>query len=133
VEEEVDVQNCSAFPLVNWWVLHECKVTRNDDIDTGQIVAYHFLESPFHLISEDVEGSFRVIGLAVVPDQLDMIEYFLDCAILSGLELVLHFEQIHRMLDDQRVIVEFEFYISQTVPSQSTGCMNSEASGNSMR
>jgi hypothetical protein len=40
-----------------------------------------------------------VIGFAVVPDKLDVIKYFFDCAVFPGLEPVLDTEEIHGVFD----------------------------------
>lgn len=83
--------------------------TRDDNLDVRQVVADHLLEVPFHFVSKHVILSFGVVGLAVVPDHLDMVEGFLDGAVLPGPDFVLHLQQVHGVFDDQRVVVEFEF------------------------
>lgn len=83
-------------------------LTWNDNLDAGQVVADHLFECSLHLVSQDIEGALGVVGFAVVPDQLQVVQYFLDGPILPRLQLVLHFEQVHRMLNNKGVIVEFE-------------------------
>ena len=80
--------------------------TRHDDLYVGQIVPYHFFKLPLQLIREHVVVPLWVIGLAVIPDKLNMIQNFLDSAVLSRLQLILYLQQIHGMLDDEGVIVE---------------------------
>jgi hypothetical protein len=118
---------------LSWRVLRAGGCTGNDDLDAGQIVADHLLEGPLHLVGEDEEGALGVVGLAVVPDQLDVIEHLLDRPVLPGLEFVLHFEEIHGVLDHEGVVVELEFWVVRDVHCQSTGWMNSVASGMSIR
>lgn len=62
---------------------------------------------PFHLISEDIILSLRIVCLAVIPNELNVIEGFLDSTILSGFEFILNFEEVHRMFDDKGVVIEF--------------------------
>ena len=51
----------------------------------------------------------RVVGLAVVPNQLDVVQHLLNSAVLSPFELVLHLEQVHGVLDNQRIVIELKF------------------------
>ncbi len=64
----------------------------------------------------------RIVSLAIVPDQLDVVQHLLNSAVLPRFEFVLHFEQIHRVLDDQRVVIEFEFWVRKRyIPSRRGG------------
>lgn len=68
--------------------------------------------------------AFGIVGLAVIPNKLDMIEGFLNGTILSAFDFILHFKKVHWMLNNERVVIEFKFSVVKLVPSQSTGCMN---------
>ena len=74
----------------------------------GQIIPDHFLEISFHLVGHHEVVSFWVVGLAIVPDQLDVIEHFLDGAVFSRLQPVLHFGQMHGVLHHEGIVVELE-------------------------
>lgn len=50
--------------------------------------------------------SALVILLAVVPYELDMIEDLLHSPVLSSLEPLLHFEQVHGVLDQDGIVIE---------------------------
>jgi hypothetical protein len=82
------------------WVLHFRWGTWDDDLNVGEVISDHLLVGSLHLISHDEVMPLRVVGLAVVPDQLDVVEDFLNSSVLSGLELVLHFLQVHGVLDN---------------------------------
>lgn len=75
-----------------WWVLLSTMITWDDNLNAGQVVADHLFECSFHLVSQDIECAFGVVGLAIVPDQLQVVQYFLDCTVLSGFQFVLNFE-----------------------------------------
>lgn len=89
-----------------------------------QVVPYHFFKLPLQLISKYVVVPLGIIGLAVIPHKLNMIQHFLDSAVLSRLQLILYLQQIHGMLDDEGVVVELKFFILDEVHYQSTGWMN---------
>ena len=78
------------------------------DLYIGQIIPDHFLEISFHLIGHDEVMSLGVVGLAVVPDELDVIEHFLNRAVLSGLQPVVHFCQMHGVLHHEGIVMELE-------------------------
>jgi hypothetical protein len=51
-----------------------------------------------------------------------VVQHLLNSAVLPRFEFVLHFEQIHRVLDDQRVVIEFEFWVRKRyIPSRRGG------------
>jgi len=75
-------------------------------LNVGKVVADHLFEVSLHLVSQDVEGSLRVVSFAVVPDELDVVKGLLYGTVLSGLEFILHLQKVHGMLDDERVVVE---------------------------
>lgn len=96
---------------VSWklWALRELRLTWDNDLNVGQVVSDHFLEGSLHLVGQNVERAFRIVGLAVVPYQLQVIEHFLYGAVLPRLQLVLHSQQVHGVFHDERVVIEFEF------------------------
>ena len=83
--------------------------TRHDDLNIGEVVADHFFEVSFHLICQDVVLSFWIVSFTVVPHELNMIQGFFDGTVLSAFEFFLHFEEVHGMLDDEGVVIEFQF------------------------
>lgn len=74
------------------WALRGGRVTGDDDLNTGQVVANHLLESSFHFVSQDVESALWVVSFAVVPDELQVIEHLFNSAVLPRLQFVLHLE-----------------------------------------
>jgi hypothetical protein len=70
-----------------------------------------------------------VISLAVVPNELDIVEGFLDEAILISPEFLVASAQIHGILDDEGIVGEAESSVDAFVPFQSTGFWKSYDSG----
>jgi hypothetical protein len=81
----------------------------DDDLNVGEVVADHLLVVALHLVGHHEVVSFGVVGLAVVPDQLDVVQHLLHCSVLARLQLLLYAAEVHRMLDDVRVVQQFEF------------------------
>ena len=90
------------------WVLCGALHTGHDDLYVGQVVSYHLLELSLHLVRQHVVVPLWVVRLAVVPNQLDMVQHLLDGPVLPPLQLVLHPQQIHRMFDHQRVVIQLQ-------------------------
>ena len=59
--------------------------TWDDDLYVGKVVPDHFLEGSLHFVSQHIEGALRVIGFAVVPNKLDVVEDLLDGAVFPSL------------------------------------------------
>lgn len=51
-----------------------------------------------------------VVFLAVIPDELNVVEHLLDCSELAGLEFFLDFQQVHWVFDDERIVVQIKFF-----------------------
>ena len=62
-----------------------------------------------------------VISLAVVPNELDIVEGFLNEAILICSEFLIAGAQIHWILDNKGIVGETESSVNTMVPFQSTG------------
>ena len=59
--------------------------TGDDDVDVGEVVFNHFFKVSLHFVSEHIEGSFWIVLLAVVPNQLNVVQHCLDRVVLSPL------------------------------------------------
>jgi hypothetical protein len=88
-------------------VLSALRNTGDGNLYVGEVVADHLFEVPLHFICKNVILPLRVVGLAVIPDQLDVIQSLLNSAVLSTFELILNLEEIHRMLYYEGIVVEF--------------------------
>ena len=102
-------------------------------MNIGKIVPNHFFEMPFHFIRQDIEGPFGIVGLAIIPYKLNMVESLFDSTVLSCFKLVLDLQKVHWVFDDEGVILELQLYFEIIVHSQSTGWRNSVDSGRSIR
>jgi len=101
-------------------------------LNIGQIVADHLLEVSLHLVRHHEVVSLRIVGLAIVPNQLDMVKHLLNRPILPALQPILHLSQMHGVLHQKGVVMELQFFLKEGVHYQSTGLTNSAESGNSI-
>ncbi len=111
IELEFHYENSKLPELVNshWYlrslVLRNLDITWYDNLDIREIVPYHLLKSPLHLICKDIEWPFRIISLAIIPNKLDMVQNFLNGAVLSAFELILYLQQIHWVLNHEGIVI----------------------------
>lgn len=70
-----------------------------------------------------------VVGLAVIPYQLQIIQHLLHPFVTIVLQLPSNTPQIHRLLDEQGVVTQSQSYITHLLPYQSTGVLNYAESG----
>jgi hypothetical protein len=84
-------------------------VTGYYNLYVGQIVPNHFFKLPLQLIRQNIVVALWVIGFAIIPNKLNMIQHLFDSPILSCFQLILYLQQIHGVLDDQRIVIEFKF------------------------
>ena len=70
-----------------------------------------------------------IVGLAIIPYQLQIIQHLLHPPVTIILQLLTNSPQIHRLLDQQRVVTQSQTYIDNLLPYQSTGALNYAESG----
>lgn len=73
--------------------------------------------------------AFQIVGFAIVPYELSVIEKFFDMFVMLLVYLSKHCPQIHRIWDQRGVIEKSEPSIKARLPSQLTGSRNSADSG----
>ena len=66
----------------------------------------HLLHAFAHLVDLTAD---HIVELAVIPNQLDLIEDFLISGVFAGEQLLLAGGKVHGVLDDLRVIQEAHF------------------------
>lgn len=94
------------------------------DDDIRQIRLHHFLESliqSFRKVVDPLYDSrpYRIVGvvnLAIIPNELEVIEHFLNQSILGLPQLAIDSAQIHRIFDVLRVIMQSHGCVMQGLP-----------------
>lgn len=62
-----------------------------------------------------------VVGFAVVPDELNIIESFFNETVFLSFEFLTARSKIHGTLDNEGVVSETESCVTMELPFQSTG------------
>lgn len=118
-----------------WWILysHFVGVCLENNFST---FSYNFfqvcLPTDRSTASQLYYRAFEIVGFAIVPYELSVIEKFFDMFVLFFADLSKHCSQIHRIWDQCGVIEKSEASIKVRLPSQLTGSRNYADSGLSM-
>ena len=77
-----------------------------------QIIFHIFLKKSFKFVCQFPDPrSVSIIGLAIVPNQLNIIQALLHQLVFKLLQFFLHRAQIHRVLDDRRVVMQSQSHV----------------------
>lgn len=87
-------------------LLHNTKNTdRDSDVHIREVVLHHFLEGPLQLLRNRVDPRIvGIVGLTVIPNELQIIEHLLHPPIAFFLQLPQHSRQVHRTLNNRGVV-----------------------------
>lgn len=121
--ESIFVRKCQSLGLFLFWLFCGRKILIEIQFTCGRcrqgrkIVFNELLEILFQLICDFVyPGSFCVVQLAVIPDHLNIVQTLFDGVVFVLRQFLFGCTQIHRVLDDLRVICQSECYVIHGLP-----------------
>ena len=79
-------------------------------LDRGNIVLDHLFQHFLHFLSNLKIVPLLIILLTIVPNQLQVVQHFLYCVIFPGFHLLLHLIQVHRVLNNIEIVIQFQLF-----------------------